>query len=418
MVHPHLISAILTEPWAISEEAVIGLSHIVSGIFNPDIAFEAGTPTLPRIHAVASPSAGNPASVAGAPVGGSKQIQVINISGPLMKNDQYCGPAGMKSMGQWIQEADRNPAIDGILLVIDSPGGTVSGTEELGAIIKGTQKPIIAFVEDMACSAAYWLASCADEIIANNSTAQVGSIGVLLSFMDVQPALEKQGVVFHTITAPQSTEKTSMFDKIRSGDYEEYKNTVLAPLASKFIDTVKANRATVEETQTTGAVFFSKDVTGSLVDSIATFDEALQRVAGLATPEPNSLQPKHLTPSQNTMQTPELKRLATAAGVESFESQDGSITLTAELAEAVESALELSETAMQNMQLQIDQHTSQDARVTELEGELAEAQARVIELSKEAGADSAVAITETDDEDQSPTGGFWSRFNTLKPKNK
>jgi len=412
MVHPNLISAILTEPWAISEEAVLGLSQILSNIFNPAIAFEPGTPSLPVLHAVASPSAANPAAIAGAAVGGQKQIQVISISGPLTKNDQYCGPAGMKSIGAWIQEADRNSAVDGILLVIDSPGGTVNGTEELGAIIKGTQKPIIAFVEDMACSAAYWLASCADEIIANNSTAQVGSIGVLLSFMDMQPKLEKEGAVFHTITAPQSTMKTAMFDKIRSGDYEEYKNTILAPLAAKFIATVEGNRPAVDQSQFTGRVFFAKDVTGSLIDRIGTFNEALQRVAEMASPS------AIINPPSNTMNKPELTRLATAAGVADFESVDGSITLTAELAEAVESALALNETAIQNMQLQLDQTATHDARVTELEGQLAEAQLRIIELSQEAGANSATVITEAADDltQESSASGFYARFHNLKNK--
>jgi signal peptide peptidase SppA len=412
MIQPHFISAILNEPWAISEEAAIGLSSILSRIFDPTIEFEKGSPLPPSLHAASSPAAGP--SSRGSAVGdpGVKQISVITIGGPLMKNDQYCGPAGMKTMGGWIQQADKDPAIDGILLVIDSPGGTVSGTEELGAIIKGTKKPIIAFVEDMACSAAYWLASCADEIIANNTTAQVGSIGVLLSFMDIQPALEKQGVVFHTITAPQSTEKTAMFDKVRAGDYEEYQNTVLKPLAAKFIDTVTSNRASAENSQLSGAVFFAKDVIGSLVDSIATFEQALQRVAELA-----STPSATFNPQINTMNKPELKRLAIAAGVPEFESSDGSISLTMEVAQAVESALEAHETAQAALQAQIDTSTNQQARVTELEGELQTANDRIAELSNEAGANSASIIKDTDaEEGSSIAGGFWNRFHNLKNK--
>ncbi len=425
MIQPHFISAVINEPWAISEEAAVGLHSIISRIFDPNIAFEKGSPQLPSLHSAFAPAAGTgsdtPVSAVGDP--SVKQIQVINISGPLMKNDQFCGPAGMKSMGAWIQEADKNPAVDGILLVIDSPGGTVSGTEELGAIIKGTRKPIIAFVEDMACSAGYWLACNCDEIIANNTTAQVGSIGVLMSFMDIQPALEKQGVVFHTVTAPQSTDKTLRFDKFRAGDYTDYKEQVLKPLGAKFIDTVTANRPNADESQYTGAVYFAKDVIGSLVDSIATFDQALQRIAELAviSTQPSSQSATFNQPT-NTMTKPELKRLAIAAGVPDFESSDGSISLSTELATAVESALEANETAIGDMQLQIDASTNQQERVTELEASLQAANARIAELSNEAGADSAAAIKDTDADaldNSSPTLSFFDRFHNLSTsKNK
>ncbi len=413
MIQPHFISAILNEPWAISEIHALGLSSLLSRIFDPKIEFEKGSPSLPSLHAASSPTAG-PAS-RGSAVGdpGVKQIQVITISGPLMKNDQYCGPAGMKSMGNWIKQADKDPGVDGILLVIDSPGGTVSGTEDLGAIIKGTKKPIVAYVEDLAASAGYWLACNCDEIIANTTTAQVGSIGVLLSFMDIQPALEREGVVFHTITAPQSTEKTAMFDKIRAGEYEEYKNTVLAPLAAKFIDTVTGNRANVNESQTKGAVYFAKDVIGSLVDSIGTFDQALQRVAELATPSAT------FNPPNTTMTKPELKRLAKAAAIPHFETADGTISLSAENALDVESALEAHETAQEDLQAKVDASTNQQARITELEGNLKTANDRIAELSKEPGADTATVDKNTDaNEGLQTEGNFWSRYFALAPKPK
>ena len=92
----------------------------------------------------------------------------------------------------------------------------------------------------------------------------------------------------------------------------------------------------------------------------------------------------------------------------------------AELAEAIESALELNETAIQQLQLQTDQTSTQDARVTELEGELAEAQARIIVLSQTPDANSAVVITEPDAEGESDnaTIAFHQRMIKLNPKTK
>jgi len=453
MVHPHLISAILTEPWAISEESALAHSQLVLDIFENKISFEPGTPTLPSLHAVAFSSDDEESASADSESGVStgKQIQVITISGPLMKNNQFCGPAGMKTMGQWIQDADRNPAVDGILLLIDSPGGTVSGTEELAAIIKGTKKPIIAFGEDLIASAGYWLASHADEIWANNTTAQFGSIGVLMSFMDIQPAMEKLGVKYHMITAPQSIDKTAMWEKLRKGDYAEYKEKVLKPIAAKFIDVVKLNRPGVTDDQLTGKIFYAQDVVGSLVDTIGTFHQALQRVAELADLQSNDTQ--HNEPNNSsseqannstfqqlnastseyptaipnppsiTMSNPKLTRLAKAVDVEAFESTDGSITLTAEQAVAAETALETAETALNtaessraSLQSQLDATAPNTARIADLEGQLQTANARITELSKEAGAESAAVIIENDGTGiDAETDNFHTRLTNLIP---
>lgn len=412
MFQPHLIHAIINEPWAIHPDALDSFYPLIQSILSSGLEFEKGTPSLPVLHAASSPAAGpaRSGSVVGDP--GVKQIAVINISGPLMKNDQYCGPAGMKSMGAWIQQADQDPKVDGIILVIDSPGGTVVGTEELANIIKGTSKPTIAFVEDMACSAAYWLASSCDEIIANNSTAQVGSIGVLLSFMDIQPALELQGVKFHTVTAPQSTNKTKRFDRLRAGDYDEYKDTVLKPLADKFINAVKANRGNLDDKYFTADVYFAQDVIGSLVDSIGTFNQALQRCADLAQASANS------NPPDTSMSKTDYKRLAKASSVDNFESADGTISLTADQAQAVETALEQHETAQASLQQQIDQSANQQTRITDLEAELQTATDRIAELENGAGSDTATVNKDTDaSETSTQDEGFWARFARLNPLN-
>ena len=94
-----------------------------------------------------------------------------------MKNDQYCGPAGMATIGNYIKTADKSEKIDAIILHIDSPGGTVDGTSDLAEIVKNTSKPILAFADGMMGSAAMWIGSATKEIIAANNKTQAGSIG-------------------------------------------------------------------------------------------------------------------------------------------------------------------------------------------------------------------------------------------------
>jgi protease-4 len=410
ILHPYLASTILNEPWAINPEAVNGYAPLISNILNNNIAFERGEPVLPSVVS----AIGQPADEASTENTQSKNIQVIRMTGALTKNSQMCGPAGMAQMGDWLKQAFADDSIDAVLLFIDSPGGTVAGTETLVEIIKSKNKPVVAFVDDMACSAAYWIASACNEIIANNTTAQIGSIGVVLGFMDVQPALEKQGVKFHSITAPQSVNKNMRYEKLRAGDYEEYKQNVLAPLAQKFIDEVKINRPNAGDQHFAADVFFAQDVVGSLIDSISTFDTAIQRASSLASVVTITA---HSNPTQNTMKKTDYNRLAKASGVPSLETDDGSITLTAEMAQAVESAFEASETAQSTMQQQITDHTTAQNRVTELEAELQTANERIAELSNTAGADTATVTAQTDAQDASSGLTFWERFHALSNPN-
>ena len=404
---PHIVSAILTEPWAMSEYHAQMLSPLVNSIFNPKIEFEAGEAILPATSAVvigASAASQSDAETV------TKNISVITISGPLTKNSQFCGPAGTAQIGNWLRQAYADPLVDGILLKFDTPGGAVAGTEELGNIIKESPKPIVAFVDDLCASAGMWLAVNAREIIANNTTAQVGSIGVMTSFADMQPYYEKMGVKFHSITAPQSTQKTSMADKLRLGDYADYKANVLAPLADKFIAVVKANRSNVTDNQLTGEVFHAKDVVGSLVDSIQSFDNALIRVAELCAEQSASASETASSPNlSNTTKTMKFPKLAKAAGVEAFETADGSINLSDAQATAAEQAIADAEQAAVDLQAQQAANAEQAARITELEQQVAE-------LGNAAGDTSATATKETDatDADSSADAGFWDRFARLK----
>jgi len=125
------------------------------------------------------------------------KIQTINIKGELLKNDTNSGRMGMRSMANLITKSQEDDSIKGIILIIDSPGGTVDGTLDLVDAIKKTTKPIVSIVDGMAASAGYWIAAATDKIYAQNGFAKVGSIGVMLSFADVQPYYERQGVKFH-----------------------------------------------------------------------------------------------------------------------------------------------------------------------------------------------------------------------------
>lgn len=111
-------------------------------------------------------------------------VAVIPVTGPLFPKasqlDTMCGAVSLEVIAQDLNTAVQNPSVAGIILDIDSPGGVAFGPAEMAELIDSYKatKPIIAYVGGMACSAAYWIAAAATEIVAHKG-AMLGSIGVV-----------------------------------------------------------------------------------------------------------------------------------------------------------------------------------------------------------------------------------------------
>lgn len=197
----NILRSVLSEPFYISSIEAERLTALVAGLFTPNIEFERMEPeeraALASIH-----------SVSVADTDTIRRVGVISMRGVLSKYDSMCS-VGMESYARMIREFDVDPEIDAIVLNIDSPGGTVAGTEELGAAIKGATKPVVGFVNGMAASAAYWLCSACRKIVAGTDTSIVGSIGVMCTWADMRGYYAQQGIVIRDIYAPQSGDKNS-----------------------------------------------------------------------------------------------------------------------------------------------------------------------------------------------------------------
>lgn len=344
MTSIQLISAILRGKWLLEPNFAVTQGSVIASVLNRKTEVEEQEPDEFSAYAV---SAQNITGVRyswyrGFDKAPPKSVAVVSVSGPLMKEDQFCGPIGMATIGQIIKEAENHANIDAIVLSIDSPGGTVDGTETLANIVKSTQKPIVTFVDGLMASAALWIGSSADEIIASTDTDEIGSVGVLMSFADIQPYWEKKGVKFHTITASTSPEKVKMWEDLREGKYDTYIKDILDPLDEKFMNVIKENRPGVEDQHLTGKVFFARDVMGVFVDSIGTIEEAILRAYELANPEDEEDSENH----QNTKSMKQFEKLNAALGVDSLEAVDESVSLNEEQLQALEDQLAANDQAI------------------------------------------------------------------------
>jgi signal peptide peptidase SppA len=123
-------------------------------------------------------------------------IATIHVLGPLGRNlskfEKSCGATGFEDIRADYEKAIQKGA-RGLILDVDSPGGTVAGTPELAAFIAKKQLPTVAFTEELMASAAYYISAGADSIVATPS-ASVGSIGVYIPWVDRSAQYEEAGL--------------------------------------------------------------------------------------------------------------------------------------------------------------------------------------------------------------------------------
>ncbi|AWN43160.1 S49 family peptidase [Methylobacterium durans] len=201
-----------------------------------------------------------------------------------------------------------DPTVRGIALVCDSPGGHVAGNFDLVDRMfaaRGT-KPIRAFAHEAAYSAAYSIASAADQIVVSR-TGGVGSIGVVAAHYDVSGAMEQAGVKVTFIYAGRHKVNGNAFEALPN-DVKARFQARIDELYGTFVTTVARNRGLNEQAvRDTEALCFTatEAVSNKLADSTDTLDDAVAAFAADCNPSQEE--------DENDMITPEAHEAAVAA---------------------------------------------------------------------------------------------------------
>jgi len=127
---------------------------------------------------------------------GKDSIGIITASGMILDGDQPQGTVGDVNMADMLAKARKNEHIKGVVLRIDSPGGSAAASEAIRSEIlrlKKTGKPVLVSMGSMAASGGYWIAAPADEIWASPTTI-TGSIGAFGMLADVEQGLKRLGI--------------------------------------------------------------------------------------------------------------------------------------------------------------------------------------------------------------------------------
>ncbi len=99
---------------------------------------------------------------------------------------------GADTIAAEIEEADRRPDVASVLLLVDSPGGSVVGSKEIYSAVSSLKKPSAAYINELAASGGYYVASAANYIVANPD-AITGSIGAKMTAADMSGLFAKIG---------------------------------------------------------------------------------------------------------------------------------------------------------------------------------------------------------------------------------
>ncbi len=261
-----------------------------------------------------------------------KSIYVTHLVGNMIKHDTLCSP-GTRSLGKELLQADEDPSIIGHIIITDSGGGAANSVPEMAEAITKCTKPVVAWVDGMAASAAIYAISYADKIIAHRDMDQIGCIGTMIELSGFSKYTRREdGYIRARIYADQSEEKNGGYEAALEGNAHIIKEETLNPLNEEFINAMKTNRPKVDDSHLKGKTFYAKNVIGTLIDQIGSLEDAMNAVVSLATER------EIIKPIENMENLyPHLEQVPGMEGLVC--SEDGTATLQACQLEAINEAL-------------------------------------------------------------------------------
>ena len=222
---------------------------------------------------------------------GKDKILIIDISGTISTKvysnvSPFSEKIGIVSrVKEELQKAALDKRIKGVILRINSPGGSVTASDIIYKEIKEFKEdnkiPVIACMMDVAASGGYYISLAADTILAH-PTSITGSIGVIAVKFNASELLDKIGVEDETI---KSGDKKDLLSPFRPNTEEEREilNRIIGSLYQRFLDVIAEERKelSMEEIRrlADGRVFTTKQaVDAKLIDKVGYLEDAVELV--------------------------------------------------------------------------------------------------------------------------------------------
>lgn len=217
----------------------------------------------------------------------SGRTAVLPVFGVLSQRvsalERSSGGISTEEVGAVLESLVSDQQVKSVVMVYDSPGGSVFGVKELGDRIRSMreEKKIVAHADPMAASAAYWLAAQASEVSVSPS-GQVGSVGVISAHEDISGLQEKMGVKTSLITSSPFKAETSPFGPLSDEARAELQSKVNS-YHGQFIEALAKGRGITEHRVENGfgqgrMMLAEQAKAAGMVDRISTFSDLLRRL--------------------------------------------------------------------------------------------------------------------------------------------
>jgi len=206
-------------------------------------------------------------------------IMIVPIEGAMMRGVSSFGGVSTVQIRRVLRNAASDPEVKGILLRVDSPGGTVAGTDELAAEIKaiGQIKPIRTHVEGLMASASFWVGSQVSLITASR-TSEIGSLGTVAVVHDMSEMAKKDGIKVHVVSTGPFKGAFTPGSEVTDAQLKDLQN-IVEELNEFFMEAVQDGRgmdAKDVKKLFTGQVHVAANALKlGLIDSISTFEDAI-----------------------------------------------------------------------------------------------------------------------------------------------
>ncbi|MEO0582880.1 MAG: signal peptide peptidase SppA [Bacteroidota bacterium] len=218
----------------------------------------------------------------------ANKIAVVVAEGTISSGKSSSGTAGSESIVKALRKARKDPSVKGIVLRVNSPGGSALASNVISQEIKlcSEKKPIVASMGDVAASGGYYISAPCDKIFAQPNTI-TGSIGIFAVLWDAVDALETNiGVTFDEVETNPSANIINPFYKLSSGE-EDFLQAWTNRGYSDFIGVVQKGRGFADSTSVDniaqGRVWIgAKAQELKLVDEMGNLYDAIRYVADQA----------------------------------------------------------------------------------------------------------------------------------------
>jgi len=229
---------------------------------------------------------------------GRSKIAVIPVNGFISDGEEkgmmHRKPSMVKEIVSQIRKAEADPEVKAVVLKVNSPGGTVTGSDILYnelVNMKGRKRvPLVVSMMDVATSGGYYVSLPADHIVAHQTTI-TGSVGVIFMRPKFMGLMEKVGVEIETSKSGRDKDMGSPFRPATESEMKSFQH-IIDEMAGLFRTRIVSHRhpseASLSRIMTAGIFSAGQALQLGMIDQIGFMDDAIAKARALAGVEDNA----------------------------------------------------------------------------------------------------------------------------------